>query len=141
MMILAVFLAPSAAAATGDGMPAIDDKKTGAKSNSVTMTLEQNGNGGPISAVVVQHGSDVVLQIVLGVSTSAKPVAVDRGTCAKLGPADYRLPPFVGGQYVATLRKATLPGLEDGNHAVVVYGARRSVYACGDLVKPNIFRH
>jgi hypothetical protein len=135
----AAFAASTALAAP----PAIGDSKFGANANSVSMTVYAHGNLEPMSAVVSQrdvHGN-VILEIVEGGDSPARPVEIDRGRCERLGPPLYRLPPFTGGQYVTTLKNAKLSTLEDGNHAIVVYGARRSKYACGDLVEPNILRH
>ena len=123
--------------------PAINDAKYGGNANSVSMTVLAKGDLEPMTAVVTQRAATggVILDIVEGGKTNAMPVEIARGTCDKIGPAQYRLPPFTGGQYVTTLKGAQLAQLEDGNHAIVVYGGHRSQYACGTLVKPNVFRH
>ena len=135
---LALATLPAAASA---GTPGIGDRKFGANSNSVKMSVLVSGDVGPIDAVVVQRDRDVTLEINGGPSMPAKPVEIVSGTCEKLGPAQYRLPPFTGVQYVTTIKNATLAKLEDDDHAVLILAAHRKPFACGDLVKPNIFRH
>ena len=135
-----VALAALPVAASADA-PAINDRKFGGHANSVTMQVYAKGDRGPISANVIESGRNVTLEIVGGGTMPAKPVEIVSGSCEKLGPAQYRLPPFTGHQYVTTLKSATLAKLEDGDHAVLILGGNRTPFACGDLVKPNIFRH
>ena len=134
-------LATAAVAAPGD--PDIGTKKFGA-SNDVKMDIVAPGNLQPMNAVVRQEKNAVVILIVEGGTTPAKAVEIDRGTCKALDTAQYRLPPFRGGQYQAIAKDANLEQLQDGRHALVVVGSnarQRSVYACGELDKPNLFRH
>jgi hypothetical protein len=139
--VCASLMTASAVAAPGD--PDIGTKKFGA-SNDVKMDIMAPGNLQPMNAEVRQEKNAVVLVIVEGGTTPAKAVEVDHGTCKQLGSAQYRLPPFRGGQYQAILKGADLTKLQDGNHSLVVVGSsgsRRSTYACGELDKPNFFRH
>jgi hypothetical protein len=136
-----LFVTAAAVAAPGD--PDIGTKKFGA-SNDVKMDIVAPGNLQPMNAEVRQEKNAVVLVIVEGGTTPAKAVEVDHGTCKQLGSAQYRLPPFRGGQYQAILKGADLTKLQDGQHSIVVVGSsgkRRSTYACGELDKPNLFRH
>ncbi|GAC1400622.1 MAG: hypothetical protein PVSMB8_03050 [Vulcanimicrobiaceae bacterium] len=91
-----------------------------------------------MDAHVRQDATGVALTIVQGGPTPAKPVEVDRGTCDKPGGALYRLPPFHGGEYQTTLKSAKLDSLQDGAHAIVVWGSdghKRAPFACGALVR------
>ncbi|GAC1312050.1 MAG: hypothetical protein NVS2B3_15570 [Vulcanimicrobiaceae bacterium] len=101
--------------------------------------LARGPNVEPMNAHVRQDPSGVALTIVEGGPTPAKPVEIDRGTCEKPGDAQYRLPPFHGGEYQTTLKGAKLEGLQDGAHAVVVWGSdgkrKRIPFACGALEK------
>ena len=140
---LCCFTLASAAAVAAPGDPDIGTKKFGA-SNDVKMTIVAPGNLQPMNGIVRQEGKNVVLELVEGGTTPAKAVEVDRGTCDKLGSAQFRLPPFRGGQYQTVLKGADLTQLQDGQHAIVVVGSngnKRSNYACGALNKPNIFQH
>ena len=127
-------------AASADA-PRINDGKFGG-GNSIKMDVLAPGpDMTRMSGVVMQRNDSVVLEIVQGGKTTAKPVEIAEGTCDKLGRTQYRLPPFTGGEYTTTVKNAKLDQLQDGNHALVVFGPKRSKFACGDLVKPNIFRH
>ena len=133
----------AAVAGAAPGDPDIGTKKFGA-SNDVKMDISAPGNLQPMNAVVRQEKNAVVLSIVEGGTTPARAVEIDRGTCKQLGTAQYKLPPFRGGQYQAILKNANLEQLQDGQHAIVVVGSNgksRSTYACGALDKPNLFRH
>jgi len=92
-----------------------------------------------MDAHVRQDPSGVALTIVEGGPTPAKPVEIDRGTCASPGDALFRLPPFHGGEYQTTLKSAKLDALQDGAHAVIVWGSdgksKRIPFACGLLQK------
>ena len=136
------FRAP-AFAADQPGFLKIGDKKSG-DSNDVKMDIIAPGNLERMNAIVRQQGNDVVLEIVQGGTTTAKPVEIANGKCPTPGVARYKLPPFRGGEYQTIVKSAKLDSLQDGNHAIAVYssnGKKRTTYACGDLVKPNLFRH
>lgn len=130
-------------AQTGNNGPNIGDKKSGG-SNDVKMDVLSPGNQEPMNAIARQQGNDVILEVNQGGTTTAKPVEIAHGKCPTPGVAQYKLPPYSGGQYTTTVKNAKLDALEDDNHAIAVYtsnGKKRSTYACGDLVKPNAFRH
>ena len=93
----------------------------------------------PMNAHVRQNPTGDGLTIVEGGPTPAKPVEIDRGTCERPGDARYRLPPFTGGEYQTTLEGAKLDALQDGAHAIIVWGSdgrsKRIPFACGELVR------
>lgn len=135
-------LAPSLAA-DQPGFLKIGDKKSG-NSNDVKMDVLAPGNQEPMNAIVRQQGKDVVLQITQGGTSTAKPVEISNGKCPTPGVAQFKLPPFRGGEYQTTVKSAQLDKLQDGNHAIAIYtsnGKKRTTFACGDLVKPNLLRH
>ncbi len=112
--------------------------------NSIKMSVLSPGDLQPMSATVREKRNSVVLQVVQGGNTTAKPVEVDHGKCPNPGRAQYRLPPFRGNQYQAVLKGTKVSDLLDGNHALAIYasnGRRRTTYACGDLNPPNALQH
>ncbi len=130
-------------AADQPGFLKIGDKKSG-NSNDVKMDVLAPGNQEPMNAIVRQQGKSVVLEINQGGTTTAKPVEISNGTCPTPGVAQFKLPPFRGGQYQTTVKNAKLDALQDGNHAIAIYtsnGKKRTTYACGNLVKPNLLQH
>ena len=136
------FIVP-AFAADQPGFLKIGDKKSG-DSNDVKMDIIAPGDLERMNAIVRQQGNDVVLQITQGGTTTAKPVEIANGKCPTPGVAQYKLPPFRGGEYQAIVKNAKLDALQNDNHAIAVYssnGKKRTTYACGDLVKPNLLRH
>ncbi len=139
--LLASSLGPTLALAA-DG-PAINDRKMPG-ANDVKMKIYAAGNLEPMNATIRQSGPNATIEIVEGGGSPAKTVDIVTGTCAKPGPDLFRLPPFSSSQYVATAKNADVDKLQDGNHALVIWssnGKRRTMYACGDLDKPNGFIH
>lgn len=131
-----------AAEASAD-TPAITNRKE-IDSNDVKMTVFAKGDQVPMNATVRPSGNNVTVEIVQGGGVPAKAVEILHGTCAKPGPQQFRLPPFASGQYTAVAKNVTTAQLLDGQHALVVWGSNgktRTMYACGDMVKPNAFIH
>lgn len=146
MFAAGALMAGLGVACTHGGRPAY--MKIGTKkfpdANNIKMSVVAQGNMQPMSATMREKRNSVVVGVVQGGNTPAKPVEIDHGTCPAPGRAQYRLPPFRGNQYQAVINGVKLGRLLDGKHALAIYssnGRRRTTYACGDLNPPNALQH
>lgn len=100
----------------------------------------QNSSGESGSATLTQSGSDVVVSVhITGSGSTAQPIHIHEGTCAKLNPKPaYPLTTVQDGASTTTLKNMTVSQLETGAYAINVHKSTSdpgTYVACGDIPK------
>lgn len=113
----------------------------GSGAGAVVVTLSpQNGSGETGTATITQSGPDIIIVTHLnGAGTTAQPIHVHEGTCAKLNPQPkYPLTTVQNGASTTTLKDMKTSQLQTGDYAINVHKSTSDIgtyVACGNIPK------
>jgi hypothetical protein len=129
-LILAAALALPAAVLAQSPAPATATVKLNAQNNS--------GETGTVT--LTQAGPDVTVNAqIAGAGSTAQPIHIHKGSCAKLDPTPtYPLTTVQNGSSMTTLKNMQLSQLETGAYAINVHKSTTDIgtyVACGDIPK------
>jgi hypothetical protein len=134
---LVAVLSPAGLALAQSPAPA----PAGSGAVAVVVTLApQNGSGETGTATITQAGPDVIVVThVNGAGTTAQPIHIHEGTCAKLNPQPkYPLTTVQNGTSTTTLKDMKTSQLQSGDYAINVHKSTSDIgtyVACGNIPK------